>query len=311
MKKILIFLVISLFVLVGCEKDANLPSGKETPFIGGTTGLLIDLLDDSPPKEVTDGGNYPFDVVVKIENAGETVVLKEDAIVEISGMDPTEFGLTNADLIKNPDENLEATRKDSEGNKVKGTLTYVTFTGFNYGGSLSGNTPFTFRADVCYKYGTIANAKLCILADLIEVDDNAICKANERKTTYNSGAPIQITSFEESVRGTNKLAFTFDIEHRGNGRIYKQDTDCSGDLRTDEDKIKVSVDSGLSGLKCTGLSDGTDTEGYVNLYDSKRTITCTQDIDSPSNLEKVVKITLNYDYEEDTATKVIVKHLID
>ena len=311
MKKIILFLVISLFILAGCEKEASLPSGKETPFIGGTTGLLIDLLDDSPPEEVTDGGNYPFDVVVKLENAGETLIAKEEVSVELSGVDPTEFGLTSADLIKNPEEDLEATRKDSEGNKIKGTLTYVTFPGFNYGSALSGNTPFTFRADVCYKYGTIANAKLCVLADLIDVDDNAICKANERKTTHNSGSPVQITSFEENVRGTDKVAFTFEIEHRGNGRIYKKDTECSGDIRTDDDKVWATIDSGLTGLKCTGLSDGTDTEGYVNLFDGKRTITCTQDIDVSADLEKVVKINLDYDYEEDTSTEVIVKHLID
>lgn len=310
MKKIMILLIIGLFVLVGCEQDVALPSGKETPFVGGTTGLLIDLLDDSPPAEVTDGGNYPFDVVVKLENAGETLVVKDDVIVEISGIDPGEFGLADEDLVKNPDEDLEATRKSSEGSKVKGTLTYVTFSGFNYGGSLSGNSAFIFRADVCYKYGTIANANLCILKDLIDVDKNALCKANERKTVHNSGAPVQVTSFEENVRGTDKIAFTFDIEHRGNGRIYKKDTQCSGDLRTDEDKVWVSVDSGLEDLKCTGLSE-TDTEGYINLYDSKRTITCTQDIDPPSDREKIVRIDLEYDYEEDTQTKVIVKHLID
>ena len=311
MKKAIILLMIGLFVLVGCGEETVVTSGKETPFVGGTTGLLIDLLDDSPPVEVTDGGNYPFDVVVKLENAGETLAVIEDVVVELSGVDPTEFGLTSEDMIKNPDEDLEATRKDSEGNKIKGTLTYVTFPGFNYGGSLSGNTPFTFRADVCYKYGTIANAKLCVLADLIDPDENAICKANGKKTIHNSGSPVQVTSFEENVRGTNKVAFTFEIGHRGNGRIYKQDTECSGDLRTDENKVMVSVNTGLAGLKCSGLTDGTDVEGHVNLFDSKRTITCTQDIDTTADLEKVVKITMDYDYEEDTSTKVIVKHLID
>ncbi len=309
-KRLIAFLVIGLFVLVGCEEDVASPSGKETPFIGGTDGLLIDLLDDSPPEEVTDGGNYPFDVVVKLENAGEEMIVKEDVVVEISGIDPGEFGLTEEDLVKNPDEDLEATRKSPEGSKVKGTLTYVTFPGFNYAGSLSGNTPFIFRADVCYKYRTITNSKLCILEDLIEVDDDALCKANERKTTHNSGAPVQVTSFEENVRGTNKIAFTFEIEHRGNGRIYKADTGCDVDLRTDEDKVWINVSSGLENLKCTGLGD-LDTEGYVNLYDGKRTVTCTQEIDSPSNREKTVKINLVYDYEDDTTTQIIVKHLID
>ena len=118
MKRMIVLLMIGLFVLVGCEQETALPSGKETPFIGGTDGLLIDLLDDSPPEEVTDGGNYPFDVVVKLENAGEEMIVKDDVIVEISGIDPREFGLTEEDLVKNPDEDLEATRKSSEGSKT-------------------------------------------------------------------------------------------------------------------------------------------------------------------------------------------------
>ena len=46
MKKIMVFLIIGLFVLIGCEKEGVITTSKETPFIGGTNGLLVDLLED-------------------------------------------------------------------------------------------------------------------------------------------------------------------------------------------------------------------------------------------------------------------------
>ncbi|MBS3098215.1 hypothetical protein J4209_05465 [Candidatus Woesearchaeota archaeon] len=296
------------FFAVGCNEQTT-DSKDETPFVGGTAGLLIDFVEDSPPAEVTDGGNFPFDVVVKLENDGEHFVAKEDVVLKITGIDPAEFGRTASDLTKNPDEDLEETKKDAEGNIIDGTITFVEFQNFNYLNNLSGNTPFTFKVDVCYKYGTTVNAKLCVLKDLLKPEESDVCKVNEAKTAYNSGAPVQITSFEEMVRGSDKVAFSFKIEHKGNGEIFKEDTDCDSGIRTDEDKVFVNVNTNMTGLSCSGLSNGTS--GYVNLYSNDRTIICTQDLsDVTTDFEKVAVIELVYDYQEDKQKEVLVKHLI-
>src|SRR3989338_9546291 len=90
------------FFAVGCNEQTT-DSKDETPFVGGTAGLLIDFVEDSPPAEVTDGGNFPFDVVVKLENPGERAIAKENVKVTISGIDPSDFDKTLADLTKNPE----------------------------------------------------------------------------------------------------------------------------------------------------------------------------------------------------------------
>lgn len=301
-----IILIMSLLVFAfGCNQET--PISKESPFIGGTTGLLISYDEGAPPAEVYDGGDFDFEIVVKLKNDGEQSVSKDKVEVSLSGIDPKEFGLSDSDFVKHPDEDLEGTYKDSEGNKIEGTTTYVVFSGLNHREILTGNTPYTIRADVCYNYATNVNSMLCIKKNQIDKDGD-ICKINEKKAVFNSGGPVQVTSFEEMPRGKNKFNFNFKIEPKGNGGIYKKDSNCEY-TRANENKVFVSVDTGMDGLSCTGL-DGGATSGYVTLYGGERTITCTQDTETNTDFEKPVNIRLEYDYKEGISTQVLVKHSI-
>ncbi len=301
-----IILILSLLIFVsGCGEKIT-PS-KESPFIGGTTGLLISYDDGAPPAEVYDGGDFDFEVVVKLKNDGEQSVSKDKVEVSLSGIDPREFGLSDSDFVKHSDEDLEGTYKDSEGNKIEGTTTYVVFSGLNHRESLTGNTPYTIRADVCYNYATDVNSMLCIKKGQIDKEGD-ICKINEEKAVFNSGGPVQVTTFKETPKGKNKFNFQFTIEPKGNGGIYKKGSNCE-ETRTNENRIFVSVDTGMSGLNCVGL-DGDATSGYITLYSGKRTITCTQETETNTDFEKPVNIKLEYDYKEDISTQVLVKHSV-
>jgi len=302
-----IILILSLLVFAfGCNQEA--PTSKESPFIGGTTGLLISYEKDAPPTEVYDGGDFPFDVVVKLKNDGEYTISKDNVEVNIVGIDPEEFGLSDSDFVKHPNEDLQRTYKDSEGNKIEGIPTYVTFSGLNHHKELIGNTQYTIRADVCYNYVTNANSMLCIKKGQIDKDGD-VCKVNEEKAVFNSGSPIQITSFTEIPRGKNKFNFQFTIKPKGNGAIYKKDSNCK-QTRTEENKILVTVDiPGMSGLSCTGL-DGGATSGYITLYSGERIITCTLETESERDFEKPVNIRLEYDYKESVLKGILVKHSV-
>ncbi len=300
-----IILILSLLVFAfGCNQET--PISKESPFIGGTTGLLISYDEGAPPAEVYDGGDFDFEIVVKLKNDGEQSVSKDKVEVSLSGIDPKEFGLSDSDFVKHPDEDLEGTYKDSEGNKIEGTTTYVVFSGLNHRESLTGNTPYTIRADVCYNYATNVNSMLCIKKGQTDKERD-ICKINEEKAVFNSGGPVQVTSFKEMPKGKNKFNFQFKIEPKGNGGIYKKDSNCEY-TRANENKVFVSVDTGMDGLSCTGL-DGT-TSGYVTLYGGERMITCTQETETNTDFEKPVNIKLEYDYKEDVSTQVLVKHSV-
>ncbi|MBD3310027.1 hypothetical protein GF351_02300 [Candidatus Woesearchaeota archaeon] len=295
---------ILLVSISGCEEGDQ--TQEVTPFIGGTTGLLLNLVENSPPESVYDEGNHPFDVTVKLKNDGEEFVAKEDCIVKISGIDPVEYGLTPADMVKNPEEDLNERKKDAEGNIIEGTVTWVNFPNFVYQGEVSGPTPYTIRADACYKYGTTVNSKLCIKENLLDVEDDDICKVEEEKQVFNSGGPVQVISLYEEPSAKDKIVFQFKIEHKGNGEVYQLGSECEHE-RTYEDKVWVEVVTELPGLSCQGLVDGTETTGYVTLYGGERTIRCVQQIISESDFEKVAKIYLTYLYEDDTSTQIVVK----
>lgn len=312
MRKNLIILCLTLvvvFILLTGQGCGEKKEKTESPFVGGTTGLLINFMEGAPPAEAYDGGDFPFDIDIKLENEGEYNVEKTNAVVKISGVDPTDFGKTSADFSQNPEEDLEGTRRDSGGNVIQGTVSHIIFSNLNYGDILSANTPFTLRADVCYTYGTIATSKLCIKEDLLSTDEG-MCEVNEAKDVFNSGAPVQVTSFEESATGSDKVSFIFKVEHKGNGDIYRKSTTCSS-LLTDENKVYVKVNSDLAGLQCSGLTDGpgtSTTEGYITLYGGERVIRCTQEANYDTDFEKPVRIELIYDYSEDKTTQILIKH---
>lgn len=304
-KIIALILLIGVLFLAGCKKDTTGGTSQTDPFIGGTNGLVISFQKDAPPSEVFDSKNFPFDVEIKLKNDGETDVKKEDVVVKISGVSPVDFGLSDADFVKSPTEDMSATKKDAQGTVLEGVETTVTFSNFMYQEKVAGNINYPIWAKVCYKYGTIAISQLCIKENLLSSDDK-ICKVTEKKKAFNSGAPVSVVEFEESARGKDKLGFTFKIQHKVKGDIYKQGTKCA-DNRVNENKVWVNVDTGIPGTECAGLSEGTATSGYVTLYEGEKVIRCSQPITSTTDYVKQVRIDLTYDYLDDISTSIIVK----
>ena len=333
-----IVLLICLILLVSSCKRSGAATGgaPRTPFIGGTSGVTINFEKDSPPPEVTDDGSFAFSTIVRLKNEGEATIEKQDIKLNLVGFDPSDFGSNFADLRDvEPEDTLDAKRRDAEGNIVEGITTFATFpaggNSFNPGlnpGRFSGNTEFTFRADACYHYKTEGNTKLCILKDMINVRDDAICKPTMTRVTYSSAAPVQVQNFRQSVVGKDKITFSFDISLTGNVDIFWDtsetkpssgfDAACPRDPRTRREResnvgveiLEIPVDPIFSNLKCGGL-DNTNI-GIVKLIGGRRTITCTVEVVSDRlDLEKVVGIRLKYNVLDDKETKVLIKHLAD
>jgi hypothetical protein len=306
MKKYAIALFIcALLFLMGCEGGEGEEPVAGAPFLGGTNGILVNF-ENSPPPEVFDGGDFPFDVIVKLKNSGEWDVPKEKVRVKLSGIRAEQFGLIESDLTKNSPDDLPKRQRDATGKLLESPPVFVEFNNLNHAETITGSElTYPIRANVCYRYGTEAVSKLCVRENILNPQTGGVCTINEDKTVYNSGAPVQVSDFSESARASDKVGFSFTVGHQGTGDLYEQDTLCNKE-RTFEDKVYVKVDIGMPGLSCSGLGGGI--EGPVKLFGGSKPITCTVTIPSPSDYELPVTITLGYDYEVGQSTQILVKH---
>ncbi len=309
MKKIILALIGIMVFLMGCTDGG---SAGETvggrAFIGGTDSIKFDFMEETPPAEVFDGGQQPFEVTLNVENAGEYDVAKDDIKITLSGFYPGDFA--NPTTEKNPDEDLRGSYVDSDGEARKGTIAYVNFPGFNFEGAATGVDRHIIRADVCYKYGTKAQADLCVWEDLTPLVGDQVCDVSGPKTVSVSSSPVQVENLVEEVAGTRKVRLSFDVVHRSNGLISELESGCDTGLDK-RNKVWVDVETGIGSLTCTGLTGGSSTTGYTTLYNGKSKIICTQDLTGvEGNFEKKTNMLLTYDYKQHKEREVLVKHIV-
>lgn len=310
-----------LLLLTGCKGTGEKQPGVTgSQFVGGTNGLELSFVTGTPPDKVFDTGQ-PFGISVRLVNKGDyTIENAADATVTISGIDPADFGVSVADLKRDSPDPLRGAQKDASGNAVSGadvTLDFPVSKTMQHQKTIAGSVSYNVRADVCYAYKSTTNTKLCILQDILGTEGrtNTLCQINEKKVVDNSGAPVQVDkeSFRESVSSSNKVAFIFKLKSVGTGTVHEKASECDTSFQK-KDKVHIKVDTGLSdGLTCSGLQNGqasgTMYEGDATLLNGEREIRCTQQINNPSDLEKLVMIELGYDYKQFVSRPLVVQHV--
>ena len=330
---VLVVLVLAVLVLSSCKKTgAASGSAPRVPYIGGTSGITMNFEKDSPPPEVTDDQSFSFNTILRLKNEGEYAIDKNDIRINLVGFDPSDFGKSFDDLRDvTPDDTLDSKKRDAEGNIIEGTTTFATFpkNGDNFiPTKFPGNTPFTFRADVCYYYETRSSTQLCVLKDMINVNDKSGCIPTGGKTTYSSSAPVQVANFRQSVVGRDRISFSFDVSLIGNVDIFWNkleakpssgfDSACPRDPRARrevENKVGIEIteipsDPIFTNLKCGGLDN--DFKGVITLVNGRRTITCTVELVQDRNdFEKAMQIELRYNVLDNKETPILIKHLAD
>ncbi|MFC1741939.1 hypothetical protein ACFL3V_05365 [Nanoarchaeota archaeon] len=319
-KAILItFLAIMMTFAAGCGEGQDQPGPVGSNFVGGTQGLAMAFAAGSLPDKVMDK-DQPFGVSVVLTNKGDyTIDAGADATVKIAGIDPADFGTSASALTQDAPSQIRGAQKDTDGNLVQGETISLDFPAnggtFIHQKEIAGSVTYNVRADVCYKYGTVVNTKLCVLEDILGTrgTEGKLCKINEAKTVDNSGAPVQVSEFRESVSSANKVAFVFKAKHMGTGTVHEEGSECAKDFQQ-KDKVHIKIDTGLSdGLACSGLQNGVASgstyEGDAQLLNGEREIRCTQTINNPTDLEKLVRIDLTYDYDQYVEKRLEVQHV--
>ncbi|HII72074.1 TPA: hypothetical protein HA265_04940 [Candidatus Woesearchaeota archaeon] len=313
-------LLLTLFaIVVGCGGSGTEQTGTPgSMFVGGTEGLSVAFAPGSLPETVMDQ-DQSFAVSLVVQNRGDhSIENGADIKASITGIDPADFGVSAGDLEQSPDTGIRGAQKDTTGATVSGETISLDFPksgNFAHQKTIAGSVQYNVRADVCYKYGSVANTKLCILEDMLGTQgtEGKLCQINEEKVIDKSGAPVTVTSFRESVSSANKVAFVFKVEHVGTGKVHKLASGCLADF-ANKDKVRVKIDTGISdGLTCSGLQDGAASgstyEGEATLLNGAREIRCTQTVNNPTDIEKLVRIDLSYDYKQYIQQTMTVQHV--
>lgn len=323
MKKILFVLGIIMMLFVsGCSSGssgANKSGYELSSFNGGEDGLVFSFLENAPPSTVRDQGLQPFSIMFSIENKGEADVTANSAHIKLSGFNPADFNL--ADSSKEVGL-LNGFKKQGD-NVIPGGRGQVTYSNMKYVPALvSGTVPMKIYANLCYPYQTKAFAMICISGDTTPAIDTKVqdCEIDGNKEYANSGAPVKIENVQEYAYGESSVRIQFDIVHNPTSdlanvyEIGSIDNDCniggvsasSAEAIFRKDKIKYTVESGLSGLNCEDLGSNTNT---ISLIENRYTVTCVQDTYGQETYVKPITITLDYDYLDRISKEIGIEHI--
>ncbi len=310
---IMLVLATTVLLLASCS-DGGTQQSSGSAFIGGIEGVTIEFEQGQPPAEVYDSGQQSFSITLKVQNKGEFDVPKNKTAITLSGFNPATLNKTRTQLSQSSPDDLLALRKLPTGDIQEQPPTQAEFPDMNYKGKVVGlEQPVSVEARICYEYKNTAATNLCVRKNLITPAKGGVCEVAGDKEASNSGGPIQITGVKTSARSQNSLGIAFTISHQGTGAIYKLSSQCSQSQqqRAEEGRILVKIDSGLTGLSCTGLSDtstsGTTFQGVAKFIGTPLTITCTQQVSDLNDYSQPVTITTEYNYEEIATTTIKVK----
>lgn len=242
-----LLLLTVLLVLASCKSS---PDTNTIPpqFKGGNVGLEMYYLDGMPPAVIYDNGQLPFAIGLIISNVGEADVGPgtPNPFVEVSltGINPVQFGVTEADLVQSLATELRGSKMNFDGQPIDGDITQVTFDGLSYLPDLFGTSPIAIRSNLCYDYQTFTTTQICIKNDVVETSgDVSICQARGEKIPQNSGGPVHITSLVQNPLNNNKIQVVFQIEHVGTGQIFArtEGEHCDYSVRNLRNKNVVDV----------------------------------------------------------------------
>ncbi|MGV8172312.1 MAG: hypothetical protein ACP5OA_06495 [Candidatus Woesearchaeota archaeon] len=310
-------LVVTIF-LTGCGQTTSSTPGKA--FLGGTEGLRTTFLTGTPPEKITDGGSSTFNMVVKIDNAGESDVNVNDGYVQVWGLDAGTYRAgAYPDFRTGFTEPLRGAIKGYDGGVINGDTSTVEFEDLSYLPTIQGDLQQVIWTNICYRYTTKVATQLCIKNNAEQALGGAeICSVEGEKYPQNSGAPIHVTSIKESYAGTNRIGLTLTISHVGNGDAFFRDDslDCNN-VESNNDRGKVRVT--FSPISMGGRNDiqvvcPSLTDGYIRLFgDGNRatqTLYCTIDITGTNNVVQVpLNLELSYVYLQHIEKQMTIRHV--
>ena len=323
-------LVILLVLIAGCQGEGEeQPVGGGRTFVGGNSGLSMDFIENSPPREIFDGNQFPFQVLVLYENVGESNIPERKARFTLSGIYHEDFGVDKGALEQFNTVYISGVQKDPDGNKIRGGVHQQKFPvgiidDFSFSQDITGNQEFPLRLDACYEYSTTAISSICIRENIAQPGEG-VCRITGTRDVSNSGAPVRVASVKESVGGIDSVLINFRVEKSGNGEIEiylpggTGGPDCPSEYNK-RNRVHVTVSTGdpfndqdplNAKLNCIGLiaDKNSKRSGQLILTGGAGSFSCVQKIPDEArvNAVKGIQVKLKYQVKESITTRILVK----
>lgn len=294
----LVLLVLIVVTGQGCTGEDK-SKAPNSPYIGGTQGIVanfeeLGIVENGIATiwlDNTAGKSEPFPLRVTVKNKGEADIPAGDVMVKLTGLLLTDFEGWTAEAADGILLNTGAIDKVSDVNKEGGEETINFGDGIKYIAPITGSFyDVNFFGEIIYKYKTfVAVPKACFNGDPSNTD---VCKVDEEKDVFSSGAPIQVAKVVERPAGKGTLVLEFELENVGGGRVTKPNNDF--DTRYDQLEYTVAPDKFLC------RSGGSENE--AKLIEDKAKIICTlkSDFKIPEDTvyTQQVSLTLSYKYKD-------------
>ena len=264
--------IVVLIIISGCGQLGAKTPGDVTPesvdYHQGKEGLVLNLIEGRPPKEIWPGSD--FIIEVELRNKGAYDI--ESGNIKLHGFNPKYI------TPSEKEETIQELKGKSLGYPEGDYATIV----FKESNILAppGKEAMAFTISAEYDYATEASAEVCVNPELNSVvkTTETICEVKEINLKGGQGAPVAITAINEiaSYKGMNlNLNFILDIENVDEGEVLGNITIESIKLGgqalvCDQAIFRLSKENKKARVKC-GFSIFRPSGPYTSIITAKLT----------------------------------------
>lgn len=245
----------------------------------GTYGLKIELLANSPPESVKDGGYLRTGIMIQNEGAFDVTDGKASIIYNIADLS-----------INNPSQSLNLEGKSKIREKGEGKTIFWEADVSDVQEDITSQLSFI----VTYKYQTNAFIDYCIDPDQYdEKVGEKSCTAQETISLSGQGAPVSvskiISTYYPSSENSGEIELDIEVKNLRNGKIFKGSNNL-------ENSNKAILKGFISGQQI-------DCDSELSFEENSATTKCYFNYNYNAEETTPLHIVVDYVYQEETESE--------
>ncbi len=295
--------LLCMILAAGCEEGGD-STKIESPYTGGNKGLIAEF----EPFGIVENGVYTiysdetFPIQILLKNKGEEDISPGNVKVELKGIFLEDYSGITAEEITNDDEVEGISEVNPEGGEE-----IINFgSDVQYTPDIKGDfVPQDILATYTYKYKTKTSVpKACFVEDFRDTD---FCDVDEKKTSYSSAAPIQVTSVTEQPAGAGRVSLAFDISNVGGGSA----TIPGEEFNTRYDQIIYRIVPSAEAAKWECTAAGRENSARFSGREARVVCKLKESLEEEAKYTKEIVLEIDYDYRDVIQESLRVRSIVE